>query len=209
MELVRDVDVVAADLRPGLRVALGLGGLVLVAAGIVLAFRGASDLTALGALLVGAVVAVAAVSGRLPKEVGLQRITFGSEDRSAETYRSALYDAVRQALPEVEPPSRDRDWNPRRPTYWVDELQLRVVIRWAEDRSVRLDVSTVDSDVAGTREAVAVLLVTNVDEIDNLQAAIKSAAGDRAAVVRWRSAKDNAALRHTARGLHAPNGPLQ
>jgi hypothetical protein len=201
------VDVVAADLRPGFRVALGVGGLVLVAVGVLLAFRGASDLTALGALLVGAVVAVAGGSGRLPKEVGLQRVAFGADDRSASAYREALYDAVRQALPEADPPSRDKDWDPRRPTYWVDELQLRVVIRWAADRSVHLDVSNVD--LAGTREAIAVLLVTNVDEIDNLQNAVRAAAGERATVVRWRSPKDNAALRRSARGLHSPNGPSQ
>jgi hypothetical protein len=200
---------VATDLRPGIRAVLGVGGLALVTIGVLLAFRGASDLTSLGALLVGAVVAVAALTGRLPKEVGLQRVSFGAEDQDRVAYRKALYDAVRQALPEVEPPTRDKDWHPRRPTYWVDELQLRVVIRWAPDRSVHLDVSTVASDVTGTEDAVAVLLVTNVDEINDLQSAVRSQAGERAAVVRWRSTEDNATLRHTARGLGAPNGPLQ
>jgi hypothetical protein len=199
------VIVVAADLRPGFRVALGVGGLVLVAAGVLLAFRGASDLTALGALLVGSVVSVMAASGRLPKEVGLQRVAFGSDDRSASAYRQALYDAVREALPEVSPPSRDTDWHPGRPVYWVDELQLRVVIRWAADRSVHLDISPVD--LTGTHDAVAVLLVTNVDEIDDLQTAVRSAAGKRATVVRWRSPKDNPALRQSARRLHAPDRP--
>jgi hypothetical protein len=202
------VSVVAADLRAGTRIGLGVGGLALVAVGILLAFRGASDLTALGALLVGAVVAVAAVTGRLPEEVGLQRVRFGPDDRSPAAYREALNDAVRQALPEVGPPSPDSDWQPRRPTYWIDELQLRIVVRWAPDRSVHLDVSTVESDVSGTRDAVGVLLVTNVDEIDHLQAAVRSKT-DRAAVVRWRSTDDNAALRRTARGLGAPNEPLQ
>jgi hypothetical protein len=197
---------VSADLRPGIRVGLGLGGLALVVVGVLLAFRGASDLTALGSLLVGVVVAVTGVSGRLPTEVGVQRVTFGADERGAQAYREALYDAVRQALPEVGPPSRDKDWHPRRPTYWVDELQLRVVIRWARDRSVHLDVSTIELDLSGTREAVAVLLITNVDEIDDLSAAARSRAGERAAVVRWRSTEDNAALRHTARGLGAPDG---
>ena len=203
------MSVVAADLRPSIRVGLGVSGLALVAVGVLLAFRGASDLTALGALLVGAVVAVTGVTGRLPREVGLQRVTFGADDRSAQAYRVALYDAVRQAFPEIGPPSRDKDWHPQRPTYWVDELQLRVVVRWAKDRSVHLDVSTVESDVSGTREAVAVLLVTNVDEIDDLAAAVRSWTGERAAVVRWRSNEDNAALRHTARRLGTPDGQSQ
>jgi hypothetical protein len=206
MEVPRDVRVVAADLRPGIRVGLGLGGLALVVVGILLAFRGASDLTSLGSLLVGAVVAVTAITGRLPKEVGLQRVTFGADDRNPQAYREALYDAVRQALPEIDPPSRDQDWHPRRPTYWVDELQLRVVIRWARDRSVHFDVSTVESDLSGTPEAVAVLLITNVDEIDDLKAAARSMTGERTAVVRWRSTEDNPTLRRTARGLGAPDG---
>jgi hypothetical protein len=105
-----------AQLRPELRVGLGIGGLLLVAVGVLLAFRGASDLTALAALLVGSVVSVSAVSGRVPKEVGLQRVAFGADDRSPAVYRHASYDAVRRALPEVGPPSRDSDWHPRRPT---------------------------------------------------------------------------------------------
>jgi hypothetical protein len=198
---------VAVDLRPGIRVAFGLGGLGLVAVGVLLAFRRAGDLTSLGALLVGVVVVVAAVTGRLPKEVGLQRVTFGADDHGAEAYREALYEGVRQALPEIDPPSRDSDWHPRRPTYWVDELQLRVVVRWASDRSVHFDVSTVGSDINRAGHGVAVLLVTNVDEIDDLQAAVRSHVGERAAVVRWRSTEDNATLQRTARGLNTPNGP--
>jgi hypothetical protein len=63
--------------------------------------------------------------------------------------------------------------------------------------------------VSGTPGAVAVLLITNIDEIDGLQTAVRSRAGERAAVVRWRSIEDIPVLRHTARGLGAPNGPLQ
>lgn len=199
----------AGDLRPGVRTGLGIGGFALVAAGVLLGYRGGSDLTALGALLAGTVVAVAALTGRLPKEVGLQRIAFGDDDRSPLAYREALYDAVRETLPDVGPPSRDVDWDPHRPTYWIDELQLRVVFRWAADRSVQVDVSTVDSDLSGTSDAVAYLLVTNADEIDDLAEAVRSRTRKRAAVVRWRSAKDNAALRESMHGLTTPHGPRQ
>jgi hypothetical protein len=205
--VTKEVRTVAADLRPGIRVAFGLGGLGLVAAGLLLAFREAGDLTSLGALLVGVLVLVAAATGRLPREIGLQRVTFGADDHDAEAYREALYEAVRQTLPGVDPPSRDTDWHPRRPTYWVDELQLRVVVRWASDRSVHFDISTVESDIVRAGPGVAVLLVTNVDEIDDLQAAVRSHAGERAAVVRWRSTDDNATLQSSARGLNTPNGP--
>jgi hypothetical protein len=53
---------------------------------------------------------------------------------------------------------------------------------------------------------VGVLLVTNVDDIDDLQAALRSQLGERAAVVRWRSPDDNDALRRTARELQANKG---
>lgn len=122
---------VAADLRFGIRVAFGLGGLGLVAAGLLLAFREAGDLTSLGALLVGVLVVVAAGTGRLPREVGLQRVTFGADDHDAEAYREAL----------------------------------------------------------------------------DLQVAVRSHVGERAAVVRWRSTDDNATLQSAARGLNTPNGP--
>jgi hypothetical protein len=125
------VRTVAADLRFGIRVAFGLGGLGLVAAGLLLAFREAGDLTSLGALLVGVLVVVAAGTGRLPREVGLQRVTFGADDHDAEAYREAL----------------------------------------------------------------------------DLQVAVRSHVGERAAVVRWRSTDDNATLQSAARGLNTPNGP--
>ncbi|WP_350275597.1 hypothetical protein [Kribbella sp. HUAS MG21] len=83
----------ATDLRLGVRVALGIGGLALVGVGILLAFREPGGITAVAALVVGAVVAVAAVSGRMPSEVGLQRVTFGSDDRSPAAYRRAWCDA--------------------------------------------------------------------------------------------------------------------
>jgi hypothetical protein len=118
-------------LRFGIRVAFGLGGLGLVAAGLLLAFREAGDLTSLGALLVGVLVVVAAGTGRLPREVGLQRVTFGADDHDAEAYREAL----------------------------------------------------------------------------DLQVAVRSHVGERAAVVRWRSTDDNATLQSAARGLNTPNGP--
>lgn len=65
-------------------------------------------------------------------------MTFGADDRSPVAHRQALSDAVRDALPAVDPPRRDSDWRPARPTYWIDELQLRVVVCWESDRSVHL-----------------------------------------------------------------------
>lgn len=192
-------------LRAGARAAFGVAGLGLVGLAVLLALRSAHDMTSLAALLVGVMFIVAAGFGRLPEEIGLQRVSFGRPPPTAREYRKALYDAVQTALPELDPPKRDHDWQPERPTYWVDELRLRIVVTWAPDNSYRIDVARIDPDVPGD-SAVGVLLVTNVDEIDDLQAALRSRLGHRTAVVRWRSPADNDALRQTARSLHAANG---
>jgi hypothetical protein len=115
-----------------------------------------------------------------------------------------LYDAVQTALPELDPPIRGRDWQPDQPTYWVDELQLKLVVTWAPDDSYRIDVSRIDPGVQVDSE-IGVLLVTNVGDIDDLQAALRSQLGERTAAVRWRSPDDNDALRR-ARELQAHNG---
>ncbi|NUR97265.1 MAG: hypothetical protein HOV67_18650 [Kribbellaceae bacterium] len=80
----------------------------------------------------------------------------------------------------------------------MDELQLRVVIHF--------DVSTIESDLSGTRDAVATLLITNADEIDDLRSALRSRTGQHVAVVRWRSPDDNPALQQSVRHFRTPNG---
>lgn len=193
------------DLRAGARVAFVASGLVLVGVGVLLALRSANEMTSLAALLAGVLLALVGAVGRLPEEIGLQRVYFGDTSPAARVYSRALYAAVQAALPELAPPSRGADWQPDRPTYWVDELQLRIVVTWAADDSYRIDVSRIDPGVHPDPE-IGVLLVTNVDEIDDLQAALRSQLGERSAVVRWRSPDDNEELRRTARDLRAHNG---
>jgi hypothetical protein len=137
------------DLRAGGRAAfvvtgLGLTGLGLIGLAVLLALRSASDMTSLAALLAGVLLLVVAGVGRLPEELGLQRILFGHPPPAAREYRKALCDAVQTALPEVDPPIRGDDWQPDRPTYRVDELQLKLVVTWAPDDSYRMDVSRID-----------------------------------------------------------------
>jgi hypothetical protein len=36
-------------------------------------------------------------------------------------------------LPELDPPIRGEDWQLDRPTYWVDDLQLKMVVTWPPD----------------------------------------------------------------------------
>lgn len=180
-------------------------GSLLVGVAVVLAVLSDSELPSVAALVTGVLLIVFAVVGELPEEIGLQRIAFAREN-AARGYREALYDAVREALPELEPPRRAGEWRPDQPTYWVDELDLRIVVTWAPDESYRIDVSELDPVMrrAGTHSGV--LLVTNVDEIGDLQAALRSALGGRGAVVRWRSPDDTDKIRRTAHELRAPNG---
>jgi hypothetical protein len=84
-----------------------------------------------------------------------------------------LYDAVQTALPELDPPISEHDWKLDRPTYCVDGLGLQIVVTWAPDDSCRVDVSRIDPSAQADSE-IGVLLVTNVDDIDELQAALRS-----------------------------------
>jgi hypothetical protein len=106
-------------------------------------------------------------------------------------------------LPELNPPIYRHDWKPDRRR--TGSTSCRLVVTWAPDDSYRIDVSRIDPGAQFDSE-VGVLLVTNVDDIDDLQAALRSQLGERAAVVRWRSPDDNDALRRTARELQANKG---
>lgn len=194
------------QLRALARVSFIACGLSLVGLSVLLALRTDNDLTSLGALLAGVLLIVAAAVGRLPEEIGLQRISFGEARVAARDYREALYGAVLEVLPELEPPKRGSDWQSYQPTYWVDELQLRIVVTWAPDESWRLDISMLRPVMERAGPDTGVLLVTNVDEIDDLQSELRSGMGERGAVVRWRSSVDNDQLRRTAHELQAHNG---
>jgi hypothetical protein len=118
-------------------VATGLG---LIGLAVLLALRSANDMTSLAALLAGVLLLVVAGVGRLPEEVGLQRISFGHPPQAAREYREALYDAVQTALPELDPPIRGHDWQPDRPTGWTScrsnssSAGLRMICTGSTDR---------------------------------------------------------------------------
>jgi hypothetical protein len=192
---------VRRQLRAPARASFIACGASLIAVAVALALLSDSELPSVAAMVAGVLLVVFGAVGELPEEIGLQRISFGRQSNPARDYREALYDAVRVALPELNPPRRAPDWHPSRPTYWVDELDLRIVVTWAPDESYRIDVSVLDPVVERTGVAARVLLVTNVDEIDDLQAALRRSVGERGAVVRWRSPDDTADLGRTARKL--------
>jgi hypothetical protein len=193
-------------LRLPARITLVAGGLALVGLAVLLALQTHNDLTSVAALLCGVVMVVAGFAGRLPEEVGLHRVVFGgSDDDAAAVYREALHRALRTALPEAHSARRADDWRPDRPTYWIDELALRIVVSWVPDASWRVDVGGIAPLAERGGPDVRTLLVTNVDEIDNLQEAVRSSMGERGAVVRWRSPQDTDKLRLTVHDLRTPD----
>lgn len=185
--------------RSGIRAAFAICGLGLVATAVAMALNGASELTSLAALLTGVLLIVVGGTGRLPGEIGLQRITF-DQATDAWSYQEALYEAVCEELPHLRPPVHG-PYGHSSHSIWVEELQLRIVVTWASDDSCRFDVSMVDPLLDQTPSSVPVILVTNIDDIEDVRAALRSRHGDRAAVVRWKSQKDSEALRRAAHRL--------
>lgn len=190
-------------LRPGARAALVICGLCLVGVAVLLGLKTDNDMTSLAALLGGVLLILAAGAGRLPAEIGLQRVTFGESEQDGPDYRKELYDAVRAALPEGGAPERAPDWKPGRPTYWVHDLRLRIVVSWTPDEPLRVDATVLEPPGEHPGEDGGVLMITNSDETEELETALRAVLGERAAVIRWRSPADNEDLRRTVHRLRA------
>ena len=189
-------------LHPRVRVAFFVCGGALVVLAVVLAFLHIPALAAIVALLTGILLIVFAAIRELPEEIGVRVKSRTAQpeqpDDPERDYRKSVYDAVRRALPDLEPPRRAPDWQPGRPAYWVQELGLRVVVAWSPDPSYQLDSAV----LARPDGVAAVLVVTNVDDVSELRAAMRSSPG---AVVRWRSSHDTDALRRATRDLRLPS----
>jgi hypothetical protein len=191
-------------LRPGARAVFVVCGLCLVGVAVLLGLRTDNDMTSLAALLGGVLLILAAGAGRLPAEIGLQRVTFEDDDAEpGPDYRKDLYDAVRAALPDGGGPERAPEWQPEQPIYWVHELRLRVVVSWAPDESWRIDAKVVKPLAEKAGPDGGVLMITNSDDVEELETALRAVLGERAAVIRWRSPADNDALHRTVHKLRA------
>jgi hypothetical protein len=190
-------------LRPGARAGLVICGLCLVGVAVLLGLKTDNDMTSLAALLGGVLLILAAGAGRLPAEIGLQRVAFGESDPAPPDYRKELYDAVRAALPEASAPERAPDWQPEQPIYWVQDLRLRIVVSWTPDESLQVDATVLEPLGKHGGEDSGVLMITNADETEELETALRAVLGERAAVIRWRSPADNEALRRSAHQLRA------
>jgi hypothetical protein len=186
--------------RSGIRTAFAMCGLALVATGVLTTLQGGSELTSLGALLTGVLLIVIGGTGRIPEEIGLQRIKFDHPTTDASAYQQALYEAVCNELPHLHPPV-PAPYGHSSQSIWMEELQLHILVTWAPDESCRFDVSLVEPAIEQTPSSVAVILVTNIDDIEDVRRSLRSRHGDRTAVVRWQSHHDNEALRRAAHRL--------
>ncbi len=185
--------------RTWVRAAFTVCGLGLIAAGIVIALRAGSDSIALAALLTGVLLLVIGGTGRLPEEIGLQRITFEPHP-DASSHHRALVDVVRHELPALMAIAADNGGLVIR-DYWLDELDVPIVIICAPDDWHELDRASVEAVLERTAAARGIVLLTNVEDVRRVRSILQSGHGDRAAVVRWRSHRDNEALRRAAQRL--------
>ena len=185
--------------RNSVRAAFTVCGLGLIAAGIVIALRDRSDSIALAALLSGVLLVVIGGTGRLPVEIGLQRVSFESHPDASSRHR-ALVDVVHRELPGLLAIAADHGGLVIR-DYWLDELDVPVVLICAPDDWHELDRASVEAVLERTAAARGIVLLTNVEDVRQVRSILQSRHGDRAAVVRWRSHRDNEALRRAAQRL--------
>lgn len=197
--------------RTSIRAAFIVCGLGLIAAAIVIALRHGGESISLAALLTGVLLVVIGGTGRLPEEIGLQRISF---DRPADLDRStdassddrAMVDVVRQGVPALLAIAADQDGLVIR-EYWLDELEIPILIIWAPDGHWEVDQDALETALRQAAAAGGIVLLTNAEEIHRVASILRSRQDERAPFVRWRSRHDNEALRravHRLSKLHLP-----
>lgn len=197
--------------RTSIRAAFTVCGLGLIAAAIVIALRHGGESISLAALLTGVLLVVIGGTGRLPEEIGLQRISF---DRPADLDRStdassddrAMVDVVRQGVPALLAIAADQDGLVIR-EYWLDELEIPILIIWAPDGHWEVDQDALETALRQAAAAGGIVLLTNAEEIHRVASILRSRQDERAPIVRWRSRHDNEALRravHRLNKLHLP-----
>jgi hypothetical protein len=184
--------------RNGIRAAFALCGLCLIAIAVAIALRHGGDSTSLAALLSGVLLIVVGGVGRLPEEIGLQRISFDPPTQASSCQR-ALSEVMRHELPYLRSVASEHRGLAVR-SYWLDELQLWIVIIWAPDGSYEVD-AALESELQQVTGATGIVLITNVEDTQHLRSILQSRHGQRATVVRWRSHHDNEALRRAAHRL--------
>ncbi|TDD18596.1 hypothetical protein E1218_25755 [Kribbella turkmenica] len=179
--------------------AFSVCGLGLIAAAITIALRHGGDSLSLAALLTGVLLIVIGGTGRLPEEIGLQRISFDRPERGS-SYHRAMIDVVQHELPTLSATAAEQDSLVVR-GYWLDELEVPIVIIWAPDDTHELDQEALQTALQQAAAAGGIVLLTNVEDIQQVRSILRSRHGDRATVVRWRSHRDNESLRRAAQSL--------
>ncbi|HEY3557147.1 MAG TPA: hypothetical protein VGL05_06785 [Kribbella sp.] len=185
--------------RTPIRAAFVVCGLVLIAAAILIALRNRSDYMSVAALLTGVLLLVIGGTGRLPEEIGLQRVTFDPSSR-ASAYHQTMVELAQHELPLLTAIADEQ----RRLVirgYWLDELDVPIVIIGAPEGVDELGQDALEAAVRHAAEAGGMVLLTNAGDIEQVRSVLRRRHGDRAVVVRWRSHRDNKSLWHAALGL--------
>jgi hypothetical protein len=185
--------------RTWVRAAFALCGICLIAAAILIALRHGGDSISLAALLAGVLLIVIGGTGRLPEEIGLQRVSFDPRT-DASAYHRALVDVVQHEFPALwDMAAKDGRLVIRK--YWLDGLDVPIVIICAPYDLYEVDQASLESSLQQAGAATEIIVLTNMEDIQPVQSVIRSHHGDRATVVRWRSHHDNEALRRAAHRL--------
>lgn len=185
--------------RRSIRAAFVVCGLVLIAAALLAALRYRSDYMAVAALLTGVLLLLVGGTGRLPAEIGLQRVAF-DQSPGTSTYHQAMVELVQHELPALAALAEEQDRLIIR-GYWLDELGVPIVIIGAPEGVGELGQETVETAVRHTTSAGGMVLLTNAGDIEQIRSMLRKHHGERAVAVRWRSYRDNTALRHAAQTL--------
>ena len=191
--------------RNSIRAAFTVCGLGLIAAAIVIALRDGSDSISLAALLTGVLLLVIGGTGRLPEEIGLQRVSFDPRPNASSNDR-ALVDVVQHELPALWAIAADHGGLVIR-EFWLDELDVPIVMICAPDDWHELDHAALEAVLERTAAARGIVVLTNVEDVGQVESILQARHGDRAAVVRWRSRRDNEALRRAAHRLRRVLSP--
>lgn len=185
--------------RTPIRAVFTFCGLCLIAAAIFIAMRHGGDSISLAALLTGVLLVVVGGTGRLPEEIGLQRVSFDPRT-DASAYHRALVDVIHHEFPAQWAMAAEHgDLVIRH--YWLDELGVPIVIICAPHDLYEVDRAAVEADLEEAAHATEIVVLTNIEDIQLVRSVLRSHHADRATVVRWRSHHDNEALRRAAHRL--------
>ncbi|NIK58424.1 hypothetical protein [Kribbella shirazensis] len=161
--------------------------------------REQSGYMSVATLLTGVLLLVIGGTGRLPEEIGLQRISFDPSS-SASSYHETMVALAQRELPALAAVAEEQQRLVIR-GYWLDELGVPIVIIGAPEGVDELGQDALEAAVRRAASAGGMVLLTNAEDIEQVRSVLRAHHGSRAVAVRWRSRRDNGALWYAAHKL--------